>query len=116
MNQVALIGRLAGDPELKHTPKGVAVTQFRLAVDRRSKDKATDFFTVIAWRTLAETVANHLQKGRLIAVSGRLQHREWERDGQQRSAVEVVAESVDFLDYPKREGRKPDAPDEDLPF
>ncbi|HEY3267864.1 MAG TPA: single-stranded DNA-binding protein [Armatimonadota bacterium] len=108
MNRIILIGRLATDPELKYTPSGVAVTDFRLAVDRpwknASGEKETDFVTVKVWREQAEHVANYLQKGRQAAVDGRLEIRTWvAQDGTKRSAAEVVAERVQFLDRP-REG------------
>lgn len=110
LNSVVLIGRMVADPELKYTPSGVAVTQFRIAVDRRGKsetgEKQADFFDIVAWRQSAEFAANYLAKGRLVAVQGRLQSRSWvQQDGQKRSKVEVVAESVQGLDRP-REGQQ----------
>src|SRR5437899_2180744 len=96
LNKVILIGRLATDPELKYTPAGVAVTSFRLAVNRPFTSKATgereaDFIDIVAWRQPAEFAANYLNKGRLIAVDGWLQVRTWEaQDGSKRRAVEVV--------------------------
>jgi single-strand DNA-binding protein len=108
MNVVLLIGRLVADPELKYTPSGVAVSTFRLAVDRRGKsetgEKQADFFDIVAWRQSAEFAANYLTKGRLVAVQGRLQQRSWvQQDGQKRSKVEVVSENLQGLDKP-REG------------
>ena len=106
MNVVALIGRVVADPELRYTPSGVAVTTLRLAVNRRFKsesgEKEADFFDVVAWRQSAEFAANYLTKGRLIAVYGRLQQRSWvQQDGQKRTKIEVVAESVEGLDKPQ---------------
>src|SRR5690606_41184020 len=107
MNVVALVGRLVRDPELRYTPQGVAVGSFTLAVDRpftsSQGEREADFIDVVVWRKLAETVAQHLQKGRLVAVHGRLQIRSYEHDGQRRRAAEVVASEVRFLDYRKRE-------------
>ena len=106
LNVVALVGRLVADPELKYTPSGVAVCQLRLAVDRRFKsesgERESDFFDVVAWRQSAEFAANYLTKGRLVAVNGKLQQRSWvQQDGQKRSKVEVVADSITGLDRPK---------------
>ena len=108
MNHVVLIGRLVRDPELRYTPQGVAVGSFTLAVDRpftsSQGEREADFIDVVVWRKLAETIAQHLQKGRLVAVQGRLQIRSYEdRDGNRRKAAEVVAHEVRFLDYRKRE-------------
>src|SRR5690606_15137430 len=108
MNHVVLIGRLVRDPELRYTPQGVAVGSFTLAVDRpftnSQGQREADFIDVVVWRKLAETIAQHLQKGRLVAVQGRLQIRSYEdRDGNRRKAAEVVAHEVRFLDYRKRE-------------
>lgn len=104
MNKVILIGRLTRDPELKFTAgSGIAVTTFTLAVDRNFKNKdgqkEADFINIVVWNKLAEIVANNLTKGRLTAVSGRLQTRSYEgNDGQKRYVTEVVAEDVQFLD------------------
>jgi single-strand DNA-binding protein len=107
LNKVILIGRLATDPELKYTPSGVAVTSFRIAVDRRmapneAGEKETDFIDVVAWRQSAEFAANYLNKGRLIAVDGRLQIRNWvAQDGTKRRSAEVVAHDLRSLDRPR---------------
>ena len=102
LNNVVLIGRLATDPDMKYTQSGVAVCNFRLAVERpfanRDGERETDFFTVVCWRGLAETVGEYLDKGRLVGVKGRLQVSQWEQDGQKRERVEVVADEVRFLD------------------
>lgn len=111
LNSVILIGRMVADPELKYTPSGVAVTSFRIAVDRRFKsetgEKQADFIDIVAWKQSAEFAANYLTKGRLVAVQGRIQTRSWvQQDGQKRFKTEVVAESVQGLDRPK-EGHAP---------
>lgn len=111
LNRVILIGRLTRDPELRYTAAGVAVTTFTLAVDRnyvnQQGERGTDFIRITVWRKLAETCANHLGKGRLVAVDGRLQTRSYETpDGQKRQATDVVAEDVRFLDWPK-DGKGP---------
>ncbi len=117
LNVVALVGNLATEPELRYTPNGVAVCNFRLAVQRsfknREGEREADFFTVVAWRNTAEFCGNYLEKGRAVSVWGRLQARSWEtEDGQRRSVVEVVADGVNFV------GPKPDSagqPRDELP-
>src|SRR5436309_5319213 len=107
LNKVILIGRLATDPELKYTPSGVAVTSFRIAVDRRmapneAGEKETDFIDIVAWRQSAEFAANYLNKGRLVAVDGRLQIRNWvAQDGTKRRSAEVVANDLRSLERPR---------------
>jgi single-strand DNA-binding protein len=108
LNKVILIGRLATDPELKYTPSGVAVTSFRVAVDRpfgrnaETGEKETDFIDIVAWRQSAEFAANYLNKGRLVAIDGRLQIRNWvAQDGTKRRTAEVVANDLRSLDRPR---------------
>jgi single-strand DNA-binding protein len=108
LNSVVIIGRLTKDPQLRYTPAGVAVCSFSLAVDRpfanQQGERDTDFIDVVVWRRDAETVAQHLTKGRLAAVQGRLQIRSYEtQDGQRRKTAEVVADHVRFLDRPRRD-------------
>lgn len=109
-NRVILIGRLTQDPELRHTTSGVPVASFTLAVDRgfvnRQGERETDFINIVVWRKLGETCANHLSKGRLVAVEGRLQIRSYDdSQGIRRKAAEVVASDVRFLDSPKDRGQ-----------
>jgi len=102
LNRIILMGRLARDPELRHTQTGIAVASFRLAVDRdfKNKDtgeKGTDWIDVVAWRGTAEFVSKYFSKGRLAVVEGRLQLRDWtDRDGNKRTNAEVVADNVYF--------------------
>ncbi len=99
-NRVVLAGNLVRDPELRFTHNGVPVCGFSIAVNRvrSKKSEAVDFFNVSAWRELGETVANYKKKGDPILVEGRLQYRSWEaQDGAKRSAVDVVADRVQFL-------------------
>ena len=104
MNQILLIGRLARDVELKHTKNGTPVASFRLAVDRDYKDKetgerGTDWIDCTAWRGTAELAAKYLGKGRLVAVQGRLQIRQYEdSQGIRRTGAEVVVGSIQFCD------------------
>jgi single-strand DNA-binding protein len=104
MNRVDLIGRLVRDPELRMTNNGIAVTSFRLAVDREFSDqngqRGADFIDIVCWRKQAENVSKYMKKGLRVAVSGRLQTRNYEtQDGQKRTAVEVVADHVEFIDW-----------------
>lgn len=133
LNKVILIGRLVRDPELRYTPaEGVAVANFTLAVDRnfvnQKGERDTDFIRIVTWRKLAEICANNLSKGRLVAVEGQLQIRSYEdREGIKRTAAEVVARDVRFLDsrkdftdtennYDAFGGENLDVKDEDVPF
>jgi single-strand DNA-binding protein len=123
LNRVILIGRLTRDPELRYTTSGLAVARLSVAVDRpftnQQGERETDFIDVVVWRKLAETCANHLAKGRLVAVDGRLQIRPWEKDGVKHRSAEVVAETVRFLDRPRESGAGGmgvSGPDEEPPF
>lgn len=131
MNSVMLIGRLTRDPELRYTSQGTPVASFSLAVDRpftnQQGEHETDFIDCVAWRKLGETVGNHLQKGRLVAVEGRLEIQSYEaQDGSKRRAAKVVAGRLDFLDKPKNKDGSASAPadssagseelPDDLPF
>lgn len=103
MNHVQLIGRLTKDPELRYTSQGVGVASFALAVQRNFSDgngeRQTDFIQCIVWRKLAETIANHLVKGSLIACEGRIQTRNYEnQQGQRVYVTEVVVNEVQFLE------------------
>lgn len=100
-NRVILVGRLTRDPEIRTTTDGLTVARFGLAVNRYSKsgEDQADFFDVVAWRTLADTVANYMTKGRLVIVEGRLQTRTWTaQDGTKRKAIEIVADTVRGLE------------------
>ena len=134
LNKVILIGRLVRDPELRYTPaEGVAVANFTLAVNRpftnQRGEQETDFIKIVAWRKLAETCANNLSRGRLVAVDGHLQIRSYEdREGIKRIAADVVARDVRFLDarkdsftdsdnsYDAFSSEDLDVKDEDVPF
>lgn len=129
LNRIVLIGRLTADPQLRYTQTGTAVASFRLAVDRnrpnQQGERETDFIDIVTWQKLAETCANNLNKGRLVAVDGRLQVREYEYEGQRRRTAEVVADTVRFLDWPKdgggqsgfgQQGGMDDFAPDDVPF
>jgi single-strand DNA-binding protein len=107
LNRIVLIGRLTRDPELRFTATGTAVANFTLAVDRQRPnsqgEREADFIRIIVWGKQGETCSNHLGKGRLVAVDGRLQVRTYQaQDGQNRTSAEVVAENVRFLDRAQR--------------
>ena len=103
VNQIVIVGRLTASPELKFSAAGLAIGTFTLAVDRQfSKEKATDFIPVVTFKAQAENCAKFLDKGRLAAVTGRLQIRTYtDRDGNKHKAAEVVADNVKFLDRAK---------------
>lgn len=100
MNKVILVGRLTRDPEIRFTQTGKAVASFSIAVDSGFGDnKRADFIPIVVWDKLAEVCGKNLTKGRRILVEGRLQIRDYEKDGQKRRAAEVVAQNIEFLDY-----------------
>lgn len=107
LNKTFLQGRLCSDVDLRHTPSGVAVASFRLAVERDFKDKDTgarraDFINVVAWRQTGEFVSRYFKKGRMAIVEGSLQMRDYtDRDGVKRTAAEIVADNVYFGDSRK---------------
>lgn len=107
LNTITIMGRFTKDPELRYTQNQVAVASFILAVDRdrapNGAEKETDFIPVVAWRNTAEFVSKYFSKGRQAAVTGRLQIRKYQdREGDDRTIAEVVADSVYFADS-KRE-------------
>jgi len=104
-NRIILVGRLTREPELRTTPDGVSVVRFTLAVDRGGRageERQTDFFDIVAFRQLAENVANYMSKGRLVLVEGKMQSRTYtDREGATRKAFEVIADTVRFLERPR---------------
>jgi len=105
INRVVLLGNLTRDPELRHTPSGTAVCSLRIAVNTRRKDGQTgewtekpNYFDVTVWGNQGENCAQYLSKGRPVAIDGRLEWREWDAQaGTKRQAVEIIADSVQFL-------------------
>lgn len=116
MNQIALMGRLTRDPELRHTQSGTAVASFTLAVDRQQNkdvEKQTDFIDIVAWRNTAEFVSKYFVKGQMAAVTGRLQLRNWtDKDGNKRRSAEVVADNVYFTESKKNRSESAEQPAE----
>jgi single-strand DNA-binding protein len=104
INRVVLVGNLTRDPELRHTPGGTPVCSLRVAVNDRKRDEsgnwvdAPNYFSVSVFGNQAENCAQYLSKGRPVGVDGKLRWREWQaQDGSKREAVEIVADSVQFL-------------------
>lgn len=107
MNLVVLVGRLGADPELRYTQSQKAVANFNLAVSKRTQDREiTTWVRIVAWEKLAEIASKHLNKGSRVLVNGELQERSWEKDGQKRSVMEVVAHRIEFMDPPKQQDQQ----------
>lgn len=120
LNQVVIVGRLAADPEIRHTANGICVADLRVAVDRPhsfGENKKTDFFQVVAWRKTAEFVGNFLHKGRLVGITGFLILEQWEtKEGEKRSMVKIQAEDVRSLEAPKDGKQETQEADDGMPF
>ena len=118
LNQIILMGRLVRDPELRQTNSGTAVASFSLAVERdfgkdENGQKVTDFIDIVAWKNTAEFVSKYFSKGRMAAVSGSLQIRNYtDKDGNKRRSAEVIAQSVYFAD--SKNGEKVSEPVQDF--
>jgi single-strand DNA-binding protein len=121
LNSATLIGRLVADPELRYTQKGLPVCDFRVASSRRWKNKEsgdwqeeTLFINVVAWRRQAELANDFLKKGSAVLIEGRLRSRQWETtQGEKRSAIEVVARRIQFLDAMQKDAEQMDEKDTD---
>ena len=101
LNVVAIMGRLARDPELRQTTTGKNVASFRIACDRGRRDangqSQADWLDVVAWDRTAEFVCKYIQKGSLITIDGRLQSRQYQdKNGNNRTAFEIVANNINF--------------------
>ena len=102
MNKLTIIGNLTKNPELRSTQDGTPVCGFTVAVNRpkgkdKDRDPGADFFNVSVWRGLGEVCAKYLEKGKKVAVTGRISLRTWEKDGKHGASLEVTAEDVEFL-------------------
>lgn len=137
VNKVILIGRLGADPEVRYTPDGTMVVNFRIATDETYKNKQgekvskTEWHRIVVFGRLAEICGNYLGKGRLVFIEGKLQTRAWDdKDGNKRSLTEIIASNMQMLES-KGQGRGQDAvmdepmpayglgepmPDDDVPF
>lgn len=108
LNVVAIMGRLAADPQMRQTQSGKSVASFRVAVDRGRKDangqNQTDWLDVVAWDKTADFVSRYFPKGSMVAVTGRLQSRNYQdKNGNNRTAIEIVANQVSFCGEKKQE-------------
>ena len=107
-NLVVLTGRLTADPELRYTANNTPVTSFSIAVNRRYKageESQADFINIVAWRQTAEFVTKYFSKGSMIGIEGSIQTRRYQdKDGNNRTAFEVVADDVQFADFARRDG------------
>ncbi len=104
INRVVITGNLTRDPELRSLSSGMSVCSLRVAVNTRRKNNSTgewedkpNYFDVTVWGAQGENCSRFLTKGRPVAIDGRLEWREWEKDGVKRQAVEIIADSVQFL-------------------
>lgn len=116
MNVVCLLGRLTADPELKRTASDIAVTNFDVAVDRtyqkEGQERQADFIHIVAWRQTAEFITRYFRKGQRIALQGWLQSRSYtDRDGNKRTAYEVVVDNAFFAESKKADDAPPAQPD-----
>lgn len=103
LNQVALMGRLTADPELRHTPANISVTTFTIAVNRsyvkQGAERQTDFIDIVAWRNTAEFICKYFKKGQMMAVEGSIQTRTYtDKEGKNRKAFEILANNVYFTE------------------
>ena len=121
LNHIVIMGRLTRAPELRQTQTGTPVASFTLAVERdyasQGGERETDFIDIVAWRSTAEFAAKYFVKGQLVAVSGRLQIRDWtDTDGHKRRNAEVVADSVYFAESKRDKAEQNDATSEQGDF
>ena len=130
INRVVLVGRLTRDPELRRTQNGTAVTSFTLAIDNRFKDengdKTTSFIPCVVWNQQAENCVRFVKKGSLVGIEGRLNQRTYlNKEGNNVQVIEVICDSVQYLDPKKQEESSQEAPkqtaknnvdDDSLPF
>jgi single-strand DNA-binding protein len=131
-NYCCIVGNLTRDPEVKFIPSGTAVAAFGVAVNEKYKvgedwKERVNYFDVEAWGKLAEICGENLAKGRNVLVAGALRYESWEKDGEKKSRIKIVADKVQFLgakpegkskEEPKANGKKtpPVSSDDDIPF
>lgn len=133
LNKVLLIGNLTADPEVRYTPKGMAVADVRMAVNHTWRTESGEtkedpcFVTVVIWGKQAETAGKYLKKGRPVFIEGRLKYETWEKNGEKRSMIKVVCERMQFVGPPPGGGSgggggggraqptDPDAPADEAP-
>jgi single-strand DNA-binding protein len=117
INRVVLTGNLTADPELRSLPSGTSVCRLRLATNTRRKDSASgewadkpNYFDITVWGAHGETVARYTTKGSSIAIDGRLEWREWDGEHGKRQAVDIIADTVQFLGSPNGRAKNDEAP------
>lgn len=111
-NKVILVGNLTANPELKQTPSGASVCSFSIAVNRKVQKEEVDFISIVAWRQTAEFVAKYFTKGKPILVCGQIQTRSYtDKQGNKRTATEVVADEVSFVGSKEEKTQSPYVPD-----
>lgn len=117
MNKVFIIGNLSKEIDFMQTNSGLAVARFSVAV-KRTVGNEVDFLNVVVWRSLAESCMKYLKKGSKVAISGSIQTRSYEKNGQKQYITEIIAEQVEFLSKtePKQEEMTEITNTEDLPF
>lgn len=119
INKVILIGRLGGDPDIRHLENGAAVAKFSVATSEAYKDKSdewqeqTEWHDIVMWRYLAERAEQQLKKGKLVYIEGKLTHRKWvDKEGNNRRNTEVVAQTFKLLEKREPSGYFPSTGDE----
>lgn len=117
INNVTLMGRMTADAELRTTPNGKSVASFSIAVERdftQNGTRPTDFINLVAWGKTAEFITNYFGKGDMIAVTGSIQTRQYEKDGSKRTATEVIVDKASFCG--SKTESKPEKTDEFVPI
>jgi len=108
LNHVTLIGRLVADPETRNTPNGKSVCNIRIAVDRKGREKETDFFGCTAFGQTGDALATYATKGRLVAIVGKIQLDNYtDKDGVKRQSVKVLVDQWSLLDSRKEQDSPP---------
>ncbi len=121
LNKVILIGRLVRDSELKYTNTGTAVSNFSIAVNEQYKingqeHQNVNFFDVILWGKIAESLNLYLTKGKQIAISGKLKQDRWSQDGTTRTKIKIIADTIQLIGSNKKELNNDDTFENDIPF
>lgn len=108
LNHVTLIGRLVADPETRNTPNGKSVCNIRIAVDRKGREKETDFFSCTAFGQTGDALATYATKGRLVAIVGKIQLDNYtDKDGVKRQSIKVLVDQWSLLDSRKEQDLPP---------
>lgn len=121
LNKVMLIGNLTRDPEVRYTPKGMAVADLGLATNRTWRTETGEekeevcYVTVVVWGKTAEAAGKYLKKGRPVFIEGRLQFEQWEKNGEKRTTLKVVCERLQFLGSPRDSGAPRGAGEDEPP-